>query len=221
MRAFDFFDGDDVFDVGRVQDLSAEVFRNQTSPDTFACGIDSRCGSSGATADDQNVERGFCGDFFRFAFGTAGIDLGQNFLDVHATLTEFLAIEENGRNSHDVAFVDFILEEGAIDHDMRNVRVDDGHQIQCLYDFRTILAAQGNIGLEPEGTFQVSDLFDDVRFDFGGIAAGLEQCQNERGEFVSHRESGKTDVDVAVRPIDRKRGRSFVATRLVCHGNHG
>ena len=109
----------------------------------------------------------------------AGIDLGQNFLDVHAALTEFLAVEEDGRNSHDVAFVDFILEQGAVYHHMGDVRVDDGHQIQCLYDFRAVLAAQGNIGLEPESAFQVSDLFDDIRFDFRGIAAGLKQGQNE------------------------------------------
>ena len=137
-------------------------------PDALACGIDggSRCG--GTAADDQNVERSFRCDFFRFPFGTAGIDLGQNFLDIHAALTEFLAIEVNGRNRHDMSFVDFILEQCAVDHDMGDVRIDDGHQIQCLYDFGAVLAAQGNIGLKPEGAFQVSDLFDDIRFDFRG-----------------------------------------------------
>ena len=77
-----------------------------------------------------------------------------------------------------MTFIDFILIDGAVDHDVRNIGVKHSHQVQCLNDFRTVLAAQGNVRFEFVLSVQIFDLFDNVRFDFGRITANLQQCEN-------------------------------------------
>ena len=75
--------------------------------------------------------------------------------------------------------VDFVLENRSVDHDVGNVRIDYGHQIEGLNNFGAVLAAERNIGFELIGSFEISDLLDDVRFHFWRISTGLEQRQYE------------------------------------------
>ncbi len=140
-RAFGLFNRDEVFDTHGIQHLTTETFGNHTGTDTFTGRINGRSGSCRATADNQHVKRGLVIDFGSFTLCRAGIQLGNNFFQSHATLAEHFAVQEHSRYRHDLPCIDFILEQGAIDHDMTNSWVDHSHQVQCLHHIRAVLTA--------------------------------------------------------------------------------
>ena len=63
-----------------------------------------------------------------------------DFLDRHAALAEVLAIHEYHRHGHDLARLDFALEQRAIDHRTLDVRVEHGHEVQRLHDIGAVAA---------------------------------------------------------------------------------
>ncbi|MFO1233785.1 MAG: hypothetical protein U1E47_01365 [Rivihabitans pingtungensis] len=56
------------------------------------------------------------------------------------------------------------------------------------------MAGQRDEGLKLEAARQRLDLVDDRLFDLGRMAAGLQQGQHQRGEFMAHRQAGKVDA---------------------------
>ncbi len=46
-----------------------------------------------------------------FARDGAGVELGDDLVQLHAALAEALAVQEHGRHGHDLALLDFLLEQ--------------------------------------------------------------------------------------------------------------
>ncbi len=58
---------------------------------------------------------------FGVARGGAGVELGEDLLQLHAALAEHLAVEEHGRHRHHLARLDLVLEQRAVDGDVLDV----------------------------------------------------------------------------------------------------
>src|SRR5690606_8787532 len=114
--AFGFFHRDEVFDGHGIQHLAAEALGHNAGIDAFARGIDGHCSPRWAAADNEHVEYVFLFEFFRLAGGRAFIQLGEDFLNRHTALAELRAIQKCGGHRQYLAFVDLVLEQGAVDH---------------------------------------------------------------------------------------------------------
>ncbi|MNK77917.1 hypothetical protein D3C87_975340 [compost metagenome] len=210
LRSFGFLDRDEVLDAQRVEHLAAEALRGDARADALARGIHGGCGTGGATADDQHVERILGGDLGGFALDAAGVDLGEDFFQAHAALAELGAVQEHGRHGHDLAFLDFVLEGAALDHRGADARVLDGHQVQRLDHVGAVVAGERDVDLELEITVERLDLVEHGLLDLRGVAADLQQRKDQRREFMAHRQAGKARAVVFARAVDRERGLAVV-----------
>lgn len=147
-----------------------------------------------------------------------GVQLAEDLFQAHATLAEVHAIEVDTGDRHDLAIVDFILEQRAVDGDVTDVRVQHRHQVQCLDHVRAVLAGQREVSLEVELAFEGADLFDHFDTGFRGVAADLQQGQHQGSEFVAHGDAGETQADIGTRAIDRERWFTSIAA-VVEQGN--
>src|SRR3989344_2037758 len=120
----------EILDRHRVELLPAEAFGGDAGADALARGIDRRRSASGATADDEHVERVLGRNFFcRLRLGAA-VELGDDLFELHAALTEYLAIEEDRRHRHDLALLDLGLEQPAGDRGVGGARIGDRQQVK-------------------------------------------------------------------------------------------
>jgi hypothetical protein len=140
------------------------------------------------------------------ARGRAGVHLGQDFGQLHAARAESLAVQQHRGHGHDLARFDFLLEQAAIDGRVADARVDHRHQVQRLHHVRAVVAAQAHPGLELEFAFECADLFEQLRLHLRRVAAGLQQRQHQRAEFVAHRHGGKVQPHVLAGAGDLERG---------------
>ena len=94
--------------------------RSATTPvaDALARRIDRSRRAGRAAADHQHVEGLLVAQLFRGARRGALVDLRQQLLDAHPALGESLAVEEDGRHGHDLARLDLVLEQAAVDGDV-------------------------------------------------------------------------------------------------------
>src|SRR3546814_4263109 len=99
-------------------------------------------------ADHHHVERILRVDRLGLARGGAGVEPGDDLLQGHAALVEGFAGEEHRRHRHDFARLDFVLEQGAVDGHVVDVRVQHSGRVQRLDHVRAVLARQRAIGFE-------------------------------------------------------------------------
>ena len=212
LRAVGFLDGDVVLDAQRVQHLAAEALGRHTGADALARRIHGRRRAGRAAADDQHVERCLGAELCRVTGGGAGVDLGQDLFQAHAALAEGLAVQEDRRHGHDLALLDLVLEEAAVDGHVLDARVQHRHQVQRLHHVRAVVAGQAHPGLEDQVLLglQRADLLDQVGFHLGRVAAGLQQRQHQRGELVAHRQRGKAHAHVRALAGDLEGGAAAV-----------
>src|SRR5690606_33359177 len=111
---FSFLHRNEVLDGHGVQNLTAEAFGNHTRTVTLACSIHSRSSTSRAAADDQHVKHVLGTDFFGLARRGRSVQLGENFLDTGTTLPKYFTVHEYRRYSHDLAVLNFLLEQCTI-----------------------------------------------------------------------------------------------------------
>ncbi len=185
--------GNEVLDTHGIHYLAAETLGHQTGANALARSVDGCRGAGRATADDQHFVGSLLVQLGRLALGRTTVDLVDDLGQRHAALAEVFAVQEHGGHSHDLAALDFVLEQGAIDHHMGDVRVQGRHQVQRLYHVRAVLAGQRDIGLEVELALQVADLLQQCRISLGRVTTGLQQRQYQRGELVAHGDTGKAD----------------------------
>jgi hypothetical protein len=124
---------------------------------------------------------------------------------LHAALAEGLAVQEDGGHRHDLARLDFRLEERAVDRDVGDVRVQHRHQVQRLHHVRAVLAAQREIGLEMIVALERLDLIDQIGLDLRRMAADVQQGEHQRGELVAQGQAGETHARIARRAVDGER----------------
>ena len=204
LRAFRVLHGDEVFDAHRIEHLATETLRHHTRANALTRGINSRRCTSRTTADDQHVESFLVLDGFSRTICRARVELGQNLFERHAPLREGLAIQINRRHSHDLTIIDFLLVKRAINGDMFDVGVERAHEIERLHDIRAILAGQREISLEHKCALQIADLLQHSRIFLGRMTTHLQQRQNQRIEFMAHRQTGKSNANVCADAIDRE-----------------
>src|SRR3546814_9936987 len=75
--------------------LPAEALGGDAGADAFARSIDRRCRAGRTDADDQHVVRRPGIELLGVTRRRAGVELGDDLLDVHAALADQLAIEEH------------------------------------------------------------------------------------------------------------------------------
>src|SRR5690606_40383944 len=112
--------------------LTAKPLGNHTSANPFTGCVDSRCSTRRTTAHHQHVERVFLGNLFCLALFRTAVEPLDDFIQRHTALSEGLAVQVYGRDRHNLALVDLVLEQGSIDHYMANVGVKHRHQVQRL-----------------------------------------------------------------------------------------
>ena len=204
LRSFGFLDRDEVLDAQGIHHLAAETLGQHAGADALAGGIDGRRGAGRSAADDQHVESLLGRNLFGGPRGGAGIESGDDFLDAHPALAEFLAIQIDRRHGHDLAGIHLVLEHRAIDHRAAYAGVEYGHQVQRLNDIGAVVAGERNEGLESEAAGQGLDLLDHGGVDLGRMAAGLQQGEDQRRKLMAHRDAGEMDARRFARQADGK-----------------
>ena len=209
LRALGFLHRDEVLDAQRVQRLATEALGHDAGADAFARGIHRSTGTSRAAADDQHVVRRLGRQLGCITRSAAGVDLGQDFGQLHAAGAERLAVQKHHRHGHDLARVDLGLVQRAIHRGVAHTRVEHRHQVQRLHNVGAVVASQGHVGLEVQlGValgVQRPNLVDQLGIDLGRVAASLQQRQHQRRELVTHRDGRKAQAHVFTGPRDLKR----------------
>ena len=90
-----------------------------------------------ARADDQDVEDAFLESSSAHAPGP--LSSLARLLELHATLAEVHAVEEERRHAHHLALCHFVLVDGAVDGDVLHVGVARRDQVQGLDQRRAVL----------------------------------------------------------------------------------
>ena len=205
LRPRRFLHGDEVFNAHRVQHLAAETLAGDAGANAFAGGVNRRRRTGRAAANDQHVKGFLGGDFFRLARHPAGVNLRQDFLQAHAALGELGAVQVDRWHGHDLAFLDLILEQRAVNHRGLDARVLHCHQVQRLHHVGAGVARQRDIDFKVKIAVECADLLQHFFFDLRRVAANLQQRQNQRGKFMAHRQAGKTRAVVFAGAVDGKR----------------
>ncbi len=202
--------GDEVLDRHRVEHLAAEALGSESGANSLAGGVDRGCGAGRSAADDEYVERVLLGDRGGRAVCGAGVELADDLLEAHAARVEQFPVEIHRRYGHHLASVDLVLEQGAVDGDVRDARIEHAHQVQGLHDVRAVLAGEREVGLEVQFAVQVADLLLQFLRLLRRVTADLEESECEGGELVTERDAGEADLDIGADPVDGERGASCV-----------
>ena len=196
LGAVGFHHRDVVLNRHGVIGLATKAFGRHTSANALASSVHrSRCAGRAAT-DDEHVIRVFGRQLSGVLGSGAGVELGHNFFDQHATVTEQRAIQVDARHRHNFALGHLSLESTAFDNRGFDLGVEDGHQTQGLHHVWAVVARQAHVDFEIEvAAFcraQTADLFDNVRLDLWGVATAPQQGQHQRGEFMAQRQACKS-----------------------------
>ena len=206
LRPLGVSDRDQVLDAERIESLAAEPLGDDAGADALARRVDRRGRAGRAAADDQHVVGRPGVQPLGVARRSAAVELGEDLLEAHASLPERLAVQEDGRDRHDLALRRLGRKRRAVDRDVADARVEDADRVQRLNDLGAVLAGLGEIGLEPVVALERLDLLDRLGRDLRRMAARLQEREHERVEFVAHRQAGEGDDGVLARRADREGG---------------
>ncbi len=220
-RAVGFLHGNEVLDGHGVQHLATKTFGRNAGTDALACRVNGGRRSGRATAHHQHVE-GIARIHLRgVACAGTGVDLGQDVFDAHAAVGKGGAVQAHAGHGHDLTRVHFVLEQRAIDHGVRDAGIEHGHHVQRLHHVRAVVAGQRYVGFEMQAGRQRLDLRNHVSLELGRIAAGLQQGEHQRGEFMAERQAGKRDAvaDAGGRAVHGERGPAGGRIAAFAHGD--
>ncbi len=85
---------------------------------------------------------------------------------------------------------------------MSDVRVEDAHDVQRLYDIRAVVAAQADVRLEVVRFLNALNLLDDICVDLRCSTADLEQCEDEGRELMTEWNSRERDAACLTDTVD-------------------
>ena len=177
LGAFGVGHGNEVLDADGIHHLAAKALGNDAGADAFTRSVNSGRGARRATANDQYVVGGLLVQLGGLALARAAVDLVDDLGEGHAALAEGLAVQVHRRHGHDLALVDFILKQGAVNHHVSDVGVQYCHQVQRLDHVRAVLAGQRDVGFKVKLAVQVTNLLQQGRIGLGRVTAGLQQRQ--------------------------------------------
>ena len=199
-----------VGDFHGVVDLAAKALGHHAGADALACCINRSRRASGAAADDQHFIRRLGRELGGVALRGAGVHLLDDLFHAHAAVGEELAVQEHGGHAHDLARLDLVLVQAAVDDRRLDARVVNGHERQRLHHVRAVVARQAHVDLEVEVGVQRLDLLQHIGFDLGRMAASPQQGQDQAGEFMPAGDGGKAQLRAAARARDGERGLASV-----------
>ena len=144
-----------------------------------------------------------------------GVDLAHDLFERHPPLAEGLTVDEDGRDGEDVALVDLVLEERAVDSGVGDARVEDAHEVERLHDVRAVLTREGEVGLEVQIGIEAAHLLE--QFLRGGrrMTAHLQECEHVGRELVTHRDAGEPHGHVGAGATYVERRAAAVVCRVV------
>ncbi len=93
---------------------------------------------------------------------------------------------------------------------MADPGVEHRHQVQRLHHVRAVLARQREIGFEIEVAVQALHRLDHLLCSAGGVAADLQQCEHQAGEFMPHRNAREPHADIGAGAADHETGPALV-----------
>ena len=200
--AFRMRHGDQVFDAHGVKHLPAEAISHDSRADALARRIDASRRARRPAANHQHIEGALVFQGFRRALSRARVELGENLFEAHAPLREGLAVEIDGGHRHDLAGLDLLLKQRAVDGHMLDARIEGAHQVQRLHHIRAVLAGEREIGLEAEVALEMPDLLQNLRRFLRRVPANLQKRQHEGVEFVAHGQACEMHGDVGAHALD-------------------
>ena len=153
-RAFCVGHGDQVLDAHGVGHLATETLGGNTGRDTFPGSVNGGRGTGRATTNHQDLKGVFLVDLFGLFFAGAGVQPGDDLFQGHPALTPGLTIQVNAGHRHHFPLLHFLLEQGAVNRRVLDIRVQHTHQVQSLNHVRAVLTGQGKVGFKPELAFQ-------------------------------------------------------------------
>ncbi len=221
LGAFGVGDRHEVLDAECVEQLPAELVGDHGGTHALAGGVDGSRRAGRTTADDEDVERILCIDSLHRTVGAAGIDLGDQFFERHASLAEALAVAEHRGNRHHFTSGDFVLEVGTVDGDVGDVGIDDAHQVERLHHVGAVLARERHERLEVMRAFDGANLIEQFRIGGGGVSADLEECEHQGGELVAEGNPGEGDEHRGVVLAHDAEGRAAFVGALEVDGDVG
>ena len=133
---------DEVLDAHRVHGLAAHAFGQHAGADALAGGVHGRSRAGRPATDDEHVVSALRIQLRGIARRAAGVELRDDFLDVHPALAEMLAVQEDHRHGQHLAVGHFLLVQPTVDHDALDARVQHRHQVQRLHHVRAVVAGQ-------------------------------------------------------------------------------
>ncbi len=201
-----------VFDAHGVVDLATKALSGHAHANALARRVYGCGRTRGTTTDDQHIKRVFRVELVGFAAGRAGVELGQNFFQAHAARAEHLAVGEDHGHGHDLALLDFGLEQAAVNDGGVDLGVEDGHQGRGLHHVRAVVARQGHVDIEVEIGVQGLDLVQHIGLNLGWVTTSPEQGQDQGGELMAQRNGGKTHTALLAFAGNHKRGVAGVLT---------
>src|SRR5690606_2687302 len=162
LRPFGIRHGDQVFDTHGVTHLATKTFSRNTSSNALTCRIDRSRRTSRATTNYQHIEVILLIDLLGFFGSGVGVQPGNDVFQRHPTLAPGFTLHVHTGHGHDFTLFNFVLEQGAVDGGVLDLRVQHAHQVQGLYHVRAVLAGQGEVGFELELAVQLLDLLDQL-----------------------------------------------------------
>lgn len=134
-------------------------------------------------------------------------------------MAELGTVQKHGGHGHHLARFDLVLKQGPVDHGGADAGVLHRHQVQGLNHVRAAVTRQRDVDFKVKVAVQRADLLNHFGLDFRRVAANLQQCQDQRGEFVAHGQASEPRTVVFTRPVDGKRRLAQVVATAFGHGD--
>ena len=196
-RAGGFLHGDQVFDIHGVFHLATDTVGDQGHFQPLAGTVDGRRHTGRTTTDHGHVLQWH---FFASArLGNARVMFEQLVDQLgcgHLAVGEQLTIQVDAGHPLNVALVDHVLKQAAINHFRANVRVQQGELVQGLDHVRAVVTAQADKHFEMHVAFGIGDHALEAVVQLDVCPGCMQKRQHQGIEFVACGNTGETDTRV-------------------------
>ena len=196
LRAGGLWHRDDVLDARRVVDLTANALGHDGDSLPFSGSVDG-CGCScRTTAEYHNIVATLHSLVCCAAVGAEMIlQFVEQCAELTATHMQQLTVDIHCGHRLDVELVDFLLRKCPVDHLVRDIRIEQCHDVESLYHVGTVGTRQRHVGCQSDVALQRRDaLAQTVVRQIAPLSISVEQCQQQRGELMSVGDAPERDA---------------------------
>ena len=197
---------DNVLDARCVVDLSADALGHDRHLLPFSCRVDGGCCSCRAASEYHQIIAVLHSLVFRAAVCAEMIlQFVEQRAELSASHVQQLPVDIHRGHCLDVELVDFLLCDCPVDHLVRDIRVEQRYDVECLHHIGTVGTGQRDIGRQPDVALQRRDASaQTVIGQIASLSIGVEQCQQQRGELVSVGDASEGNAGVLSVAKNRK-----------------